>query len=104
MELALDTRPLLSWPGKGELCSRGELEGFGDCENKFLCSEGPPQVRLARRKNRSLLACLGSIRAQHWFQLERGTTGTCCLASSAHGAREGVHDVETRTQVGVRTL
>lgn len=104
MKLALATRPLLSWLRKGELCSSGELEGFGDCENKFLCSEVPPQVRLARRKNRSLQGCLGSIRAQHWFQLERGRASTCCLASSAHRAWEGIHDVQTRTQVGIKTL
>lgn len=104
MELALDTQPLLSWLGKGELCPSGELEGCGDCENKFLCSEVPPQVRLARRKNGSLLGCLGSIRAQHWFQLEWGITSTCCLASSAHRAQEGVQDVQTRTQVGIKTL
>lgn len=59
VELALDTQPLLSWLRQGELCSSGELEGFGDCENKFLCSEVPPQVRLARRKNRSLPASRG---------------------------------------------
>lgn len=42
MELALDMQPLLSWLRKGELCSSGDLEGFGDSENKFLCSEVPP--------------------------------------------------------------
>lgn len=87
MELALDTQ--LCWLRKGELCSSGELRGFGDCENEFLCSEVPPQVRLARRKNGSLQGCLRSIRAQQWFQLARGITSTCCLASSAHRAQEG---------------
>lgn len=59
MELALDTQPLLSWLRKGELWSSGELEGFGGCENKFLCSEVPPQVRSARGKNGSLPASGG---------------------------------------------
>lgn len=104
VELALDTQPLLCWLRKGELCSSGELEGFGDCENKFLCSEVPPQVRLARRKNGSPQGCLGSIRAQQWFQLAQGITSTCCLASSAHRAQDGAPGVQTQTEVGIKTL
>lgn len=78
---------------------------FGDCENKFLCSEVLPQVsQEEKRIPPGLLGYLGSIRAQHWFQLERDITSTCCLASSAHRAQEGVQDVQTRTQIGIRTL
>lgn len=95
VELALDMQPLLSWLRKRELCSSGELEGFGDCENKFLCSEVLPQVRISQEEERIPAGVSGKHQGSALvpFQLEWGITSTCCLASSAHRAQEGVHDV-----------